>query len=554
MTGVKGKFRWNPGDVQVVRRPSPRHEQRDDPQEHATITGQAQGLDLAFPDAPGFKGQGWSTQETMMVVRWLFASPEAWDQAMGTARQYPGNPHTVADTLHEQIVPRSELDAIADAGGDPAKVNWLEIAHELIERRGDPQAEQEHAGIAGQALDLAATVTVAPEAMTPPGLPVPDDPAAISIFTAHRVNSILHQVAHATERMQAAQAAAGDLREYHVTHIAEHLQRALDSAHEMTQNLREHYPAEAAELQQVKESVGLARGYELNARSGMISLDLPAGTIAPVSDGVSDHHITVVYLGPDVDDEAFARACDRARDAAAAMPGPLSGTVGGIGTFPPSDGSDGKVPAWAGVVLPGAERLRSALEDLSASEHKDWKPHVTVAYTEPGEALPDPVPATSVTFTSLSVHRGDDEVMRFPLGGGAAELATGTISGQAIGLAKAVSPTTKAVTTAHLTETTLHELSHASLHAQAMGKDAPGGDEWQFDADHCRSHLAGAVEHAGKIWTHLHDNYPAESKWLMGIAAITHPDEVQQHANDDETISGQLDLGLSSPCASPPAG
>jgi 2'-5' RNA ligase len=400
--------------------------------------------------------------------------------------------------------------------------------------------------ISGQ-LDLAAPVTVAPEAMKPPGLPVPDDPAAVSMFTAHRVNSILHQVAHATERMQAARAASGDLRAYHVTHIAEHLGRALDSGHEMTVNLREHYGPEAAELEAVKESVGLARGYELNARSGMISLDLPAGTIAPVPGGVTDHHITVVYLGPDVDDEAFARACDRARDAAAAMPGPLSGTVGGIGTFPPSGGSDGKVPAWAGVVLPGAERLRSALEDLSASEHKDWKPHVTVAYTEPGEALPDPVPATPVTFASLSVHRGDDEVMRFPLGGGPAGLATGTISGQAVGLAKAVSPTTKAATTAHLTETTLHELSHASLHSQAMGKDAPDGEEWAFDADHCASHLAGAVEHAGKLWTHFVDNYPQEGRWLKGIAAITHPLEVQEHAGgtvsaqmaSPETISGQ---------------
>ena len=83
--------------------------------------------------------------------------------------------------------------------------------------------------------------------------------------------------------------------------------------------------------------------------------------------------------------------------------------------FPPSDSSDGKVPAWAGVMLPGAELLREALEDLSASEHKNWSPHVTLAYVEPGEALPDPVPPVPVTFTHLSVHRGDD-VERFPLG------------------------------------------------------------------------------------------------------------------------------------------
>jgi len=177
------------------------------------------------------------------------------------------------------------------------------------------------------------------------------------------------------------------------------------------------------------------RGYDLNPRSGMISLDLPTGTVTPVPDGVADHHITIVYLGPDVDDEAFAQACARARDAAAAMPGPLPGTVGGIGTFPPSDGSDGKVPAWAGVVLPGAKQLRSSLEDLSASEHPDWKPHVTLAYVEPGDALPAPVPATPVTFTHLSVHRGDNEVMRYPIGGEMGQAASpDTISGQATGL------------------------------------------------------------------------------------------------------------------------
>ena len=160
------------------------------------------------------------------------------------------------------------------------------------------------------------------------------------------------------------------------------------------------------------------RGYELNPRSGMISLDLPPGLITPVPGGVSDpFHVTIVYLGPDVDDEAFARACDRAQKAAASVPGPLTGMVGGIGTFPPSDGSDGKMPVWAGVILPGADQVRQALEDLSASEHASWRPHVTVAYADPGDPLPAPVPSLQVQFESLSVHRGDDEVVRYPFGG-----------------------------------------------------------------------------------------------------------------------------------------
>ena len=104
----------------------------------------------------------------MLIVRWLFAHPDAWDQAMATARDPLSNPHTVADTLHEQIVPRAELDAIAAQGFDPAKVNWLEIAHELIERRGDPQSAQEHAGTAAQVLDLAAAAPPRTRGTAPP--------------------------------------------------------------------------------------------------------------------------------------------------------------------------------------------------------------------------------------------------------------------------------------------------------------------------------------------------------------------------------------------------
>src|ERR1039457_3009901 len=42
--------------------------------------------------------------------------------------------------------------------------------------------------------------------------------------------------------------------------------------------------------------LGKAQGYSLNPRSGWISLDVPEGTIDPVPGGVTDHHITIVYL------------------------------------------------------------------------------------------------------------------------------------------------------------------------------------------------------------------------------------------------------------------
>jgi hypothetical protein len=491
----------------------------------------AQALDLAFPDAPGFKGQGWSSQETAMAVRWLFANPAAWERAMAVARQYPQNPHTVADTLHEQIVPRSELEAIARGGGDPSKVNWLEIAHELIERRDDPlpSAASEHAGITGQALSLAAQVP-GPDGADTAG-DVPDDKTAVAMATAHLLDDTARHLAHASGRLDAAiQASPGELADHHMARCARSLDGAHKSAHDLAAHLRARYPAEGAELDALTGVVGLARGYELNPRSGMISLDLPPGTIAPVPGGVTDFHITVVYLGPDVDDKAFAQACDRAKAAAAAMPGPLTGTAGGIGTFPPSAGSDGKVPAWAGVVLPGAERLRSSLEDLSASEHKDWKPHVTLAYVEPGEPLPAPVPQTQVMFTSLSVHRGDDEVARFPLGGGP-QLASGLAGQAAIGLARSVSEDAKTATTGHLVQTICNHMAHTIRHVQAM-QDDPAEDVRDFNGEHARTHLDGALEHVGKLTHHLTDNYPREAGFLAGLGTAVQDAE-------PETISGQ---------------
>ena len=159
-----------------------------------------------------------------------------------------------------------------------------------------------------------------------------------------------------------------------------------------------------------------ARGHSLSPRSGMISLDLPEGLIEPVPGGVADHHITLVYLGPDVDDDALEEACARARAAAAAVPGPLAGTLQGIDSFEPSASSDGLRPVFAPVALPGVEQLRALLEDLSASEHTTYHPHVTLAYVGPDETRPAPLPRIPVEFTHLSVHRGDD-VIRIPLGG-----------------------------------------------------------------------------------------------------------------------------------------
>ncbi len=157
------------------------------------------------------------------------------------------------------------------------------------------------------------------------------------------------------------------------------------------------------------------RGYEINKRSGMISLDIPEGVIPAHPGGVRDHHITVVYLGSNLTDGQYANAVERASAAASKINGPIVGMVTGVDCFAPSEGSDWKVPVFAHGVVPGAHPLRDELADLSASEHTDWHPHVTLAYMDAGDTMPDPVPATPVTFTHLSVHLGD-HVERIPFG------------------------------------------------------------------------------------------------------------------------------------------
>jgi 2'-5' RNA ligase len=146
--------------------------------------------------------------------------------------------------------------------------------------------------------------------------------------------------------------------------------------------------------------------------STWIALDLPDGTIPAVPGGVTDHHITIVYVGR-ITDAQHEAVCHRAQSAAANIRGPLHGVVAGVDSFEPSTGSKGKVPAFAPVLLPAAGVLRSALADLSGSEHQDYRPHITLAYLDDGDPLPEPVTPTAVRFTHLTVHRGPD-VRAFP--------------------------------------------------------------------------------------------------------------------------------------------
>jgi hypothetical protein len=88
----------------------------------------------------------------------------------------------------------------------------------------------------------------------------PGDKDSKEMLVAHRIDDTVRAVAHAEERISAAlRAGTSSQRGYHSTHIANHLAVALDNMHFLVDDLRRHYPAEAAELEAVRQSIGLAR-------------------------------------------------------------------------------------------------------------------------------------------------------------------------------------------------------------------------------------------------------------------------------------------------------
>ena len=154
---------------------------------------------------------------------------------------------------------------------------------------------------------------------------------------------------------------------------------------------------------------------DVKPRMAMVALEVPAGVIPPVKGGTApdDMHITLAFLGEDVPDKTFAQAIAYAFDASHRKP--LSGTVGGIGVFPPKE-PGGKQAVWVPVNIPGVNDLASQFRSLNATEHA-YTPHITRAFVEDGDKLPEPVPETPITLTAIIVKRGD-QTLRFPLGSG----------------------------------------------------------------------------------------------------------------------------------------
>ena len=539
-------------------------------------------MDMAFPGVPGFKGQGWSTQETAMVVRWLFATPAAWDQAMSTARAYPENPHTVADTLHEKIVPRSELDAIVTAGGDPAKVNWLEVAHELIERRDDPQPAQEHAGITAQVLDLAAA---APYTGDSTAETAPGDFRRV-VFT-----SPLSQMVVMT--LNPGQQIGSEIHR-----DGDQLFMVLSGTGTATLNLVPHDIGPGSLIAApagTRHNVTAGTGAPLRLVTVYSPPQHPPGTVEHAKGGAADeasppgpavaavtmagdatweheardtrgrwfHGSNRVFQPGDIIDPSKAHAKnmrgsadDRfyltsevktAKTYADMMSGhnPILGKRPGMSGEPhvyevepmgpiepdyrPGTArTPGKVRIVREVPQPATVSLaaQAAADDPAAAMATARHLHDTGRYLtaasghldaarEAGAGDPDGHLgrcAASLDGAHASAHDLAAHLRsHYP-----AEARDLDALCTTIGLARSVSDQAKTATTAHLTQTICNHLGHTIEHVKAMGADKTPKVR-DFNGDHARTHLDGAIEHAGKLTKHLRDNYPEEAKHLAEL-------------------------------------
>ncbi len=91
-----------------------------------------------------------------------------------------------------------------------------------------------------------------------------------------------------------------------------------------------------------------------------------------------------------------------------------------------------------------------------------------------------------------------------------------------LGLARSVDAPAKVATFAHLLQTVLYHLAHAKRHAEVM-RDPDPAQVWDFNFEHAKEHLKGALSHGFKLARHIKDNYPEEAKWLNELEEVEDP-------------------------------
>jgi 2'-5' RNA ligase len=135
------------------------------------------------------------------------------------------------------------------------------------------------------------------------------------------------------------------------------------------------------------------------------------------------YHITVLYLGSEVSIDGIAKATEAAYGVASrARPFQVSSRL--VTSFPAGD--DG-VPIIAKIESPELMMFQAALKVAFKSsgvsfndKYPEYKPHVTLAYSDAGTDMPDqPIPPISWTVSELVLWGGDEGerriVVQFPL-------------------------------------------------------------------------------------------------------------------------------------------
>lgn len=203
----------------------------------------------------------------------------------------------------------------------------------------------------------------------------------------------------------------------------------------------------------------------------------------PGGEGSSEMHVTLCYLGDMTDFTGDLEQLKATVAQFAASHDGISGYVGGIGRFTPSDSSDNLSPVIALANIPGLQEWRrrlmssivstigaSTLANIIATNVFDFLPHITLAYISPDSPIPvQNVPPIKLSFDTLWLCIGDQEY-QYKLGASHEQTNTQSIEGFTDG----TTTTYKEASTGEAG--TLSESDRISSSGNSSGEDANSGN------------------------------------------------------------------------------
>ena len=135
----------------------------------------------------------------------------------------------------------------------------------------------------------------------------------------------------------------------------------------------------------------------------------------PGGEKPDDLHVTILYLGKKetIPDLQLIALTDRLMALTAEL-APLAGSIGGVGTFPASETSDGLEVVIGLVDVPRLEALRERVIQVVRSVGIEpvlshgYTPHIALTYLTPGEDASAQVPVTPIRIEALTLRVGGE--------------------------------------------------------------------------------------------------------------------------------------------------